>query len=221
MKAGTRLVANHSPEPFSNIALSVAEDVAVLGGLALIQHDPVLALIVFSIVLLAIAYFGPKLFRLVRANLWLLARKFASLGGQENARLTNALPVELEAFFDAIHPEAGEIVWAAPCLCSSARGFAGNTFGYLVATDDQDAVWFVAKRFFRSVAAPFDVAGCKVGAERKLLGEQVILCAKGAKPACRLTFDAARRDLAHTIVAALKQRLAAPAPARQPELAAA
>src|SRR5450432_1307254 len=36
VKAGTRLVANGSPEPFSNIALSVTEDAAVVGGLALL-----------------------------------------------------------------------------------------------------------------------------------------------------------------------------------------
>src|SRR5258708_15361295 len=57
-KAGTRLVANHSPEPFSNIALSLAEDASVIGGLALIRYDPALALGVFSLVSIAIAYFG-------------------------------------------------------------------------------------------------------------------------------------------------------------------
>src|SRR5678815_2269483 len=31
-KAGTRLLANHSPEPFSNIALSLIEDVLVVAG---------------------------------------------------------------------------------------------------------------------------------------------------------------------------------------------
>jgi hypothetical protein len=53
-KAGVRLVANHSPEPVTNIALSVGEDIVVVGGLALIWRDPVLALVVFSIMLLAI-----------------------------------------------------------------------------------------------------------------------------------------------------------------------
>ena len=40
-KAATRLTTNTSPEPFSNIALSVGEDAAVLGGLALIHYNPV------------------------------------------------------------------------------------------------------------------------------------------------------------------------------------
>src|SRR4051794_13576847 len=36
-KSSTRLVSNASPEPFSNIALSLGEDAAVVGGLALIH----------------------------------------------------------------------------------------------------------------------------------------------------------------------------------------
>src|SRR3954468_6842946 len=43
-KSGTRLASNASPEPFSNIALSVGEDIAVVGGLALIHYNPLLAL---------------------------------------------------------------------------------------------------------------------------------------------------------------------------------
>ena len=78
MKAGTRLVANHSPEPFSNIALSLGEDAAVVGGLFLIKQDPILALIVFSLLLLAIGYVGPKIFRGAKVQLWLIWKKIAS-----------------------------------------------------------------------------------------------------------------------------------------------
>ena len=39
-KASSRLLINNSPEPFSNAAVSTAEDVAVLGGLALMSIDP-------------------------------------------------------------------------------------------------------------------------------------------------------------------------------------
>src|SRR5205085_12049233 len=47
-KASSRLVANSSPEPLSNIGLSVAEDVAVFGGLALIHYNPILAFSIFA-----------------------------------------------------------------------------------------------------------------------------------------------------------------------------
>ena len=57
-KASTRLVTNASPEPFSNIGLSLLEDVAVLGGLALIHYNPLWALVVFVLLLS-----DPSLFR--------------------------------------------------------------------------------------------------------------------------------------------------------------
>ncbi len=52
-KSGTRAVANTSPEPFSNIALSFTEDVAVVGGSWLAVSYPLVflgALVVFLVV---------------------------------------------------------------------------------------------------------------------------------------------------------------------------
>jgi hypothetical protein len=64
-KAGTRAAVNTSPEPFSNIAVSTAEDLAV-GGLlwVAIVHPFVAAAIVVALVLLAL-WLLPKLFRFV------------------------------------------------------------------------------------------------------------------------------------------------------------
>jgi hypothetical protein len=56
-KAGTRAVANTSPEPFSNWFLSLAEDVFVLGLGALALKFPVVALVVASALLVLIAWF--------------------------------------------------------------------------------------------------------------------------------------------------------------------
>ena len=39
-KATTRAAVNTSPEPFSNIALSLAEDAAVIGGAWLLAEHP-------------------------------------------------------------------------------------------------------------------------------------------------------------------------------------
>ena len=61
-KAATRLVSNTSPEPFSNIGLSLGEDAAVLGGLALIHFNPVLALIIFLVGIAALLLFCAKNF---------------------------------------------------------------------------------------------------------------------------------------------------------------
>jgi hypothetical protein len=56
-KAGTRAVANTSPEPLSNWFLSLAEDVFVLGLGALALKFPVVALIVAILLLCLIGWF--------------------------------------------------------------------------------------------------------------------------------------------------------------------
>ncbi len=53
-KAGTRAVANTSPEPFTNIGLSLAEDTMVAGGLALAIANPIVFLILLAIFIVAL-----------------------------------------------------------------------------------------------------------------------------------------------------------------------
>ncbi len=65
-KAGTRAMANTSPEPFSNWFLSLAEDVFVLGLGALALKFPVIALIVAVVLLALIAWFFVALIRAIR-----------------------------------------------------------------------------------------------------------------------------------------------------------
>ena len=65
-KAGTRVVANSSPEPFSNWVLSFGEDAFVVGlGLLALQY-PLAALIVSGVLLAVIAFAGVWLVRVVR-----------------------------------------------------------------------------------------------------------------------------------------------------------
>jgi Domain of unknown function (DUF4126) len=65
-KSGTRAVANTSPEPFSNIALSLTEDVAVVGGSWLATQYPLvflgclLVFLVVAVVLIRVIYKGIK-----------------------------------------------------------------------------------------------------------------------------------------------------------------
>src|SRR5688572_26751183 len=65
-KAGTRIVANHSPEPFSNIGLSLAEDGIVLGGVWLAVNYPLVALGVAVAGVAFAIWLIPKIIRLVR-----------------------------------------------------------------------------------------------------------------------------------------------------------
>lgn len=77
-KAGGRLLINASPEPFSNWAASVAEDVAVIGGLWLALQTPWLFLGLLVLFLVAVAWLLPKLVRGIRT---LFSRISRLIGG--------------------------------------------------------------------------------------------------------------------------------------------
>ena len=68
-KAGTRAVANTSPEPFSNWVLSFAEDVFAIGLSYVALQHPYLALLVSIVVLTAMALSASLLFRALRRRL--------------------------------------------------------------------------------------------------------------------------------------------------------
>lgn len=67
-KAGTRAIANTSPEPFSNWVLSLSEDIfVVMLGLVTLKY-PLLALGVTLVLLLLIAVFARFLYRAIRGR---------------------------------------------------------------------------------------------------------------------------------------------------------
>ncbi len=76
VKAGTRLLINTSPEPFSNWTASVSEDVAVFGGLWLaLSHPAVFIGALVAFILLAI-WLLPKLWRAIKALFAKIVRLF-------------------------------------------------------------------------------------------------------------------------------------------------
>ncbi|MDH4114376.1 MAG: DUF4126 domain-containing protein [Burkholderiaceae bacterium] len=64
-KAGTRAAANTSPEPFSNLGLSVAEDLSTLGLLWLVLTYPLVALAVVVVMVGLAAWLLPRIFRFI------------------------------------------------------------------------------------------------------------------------------------------------------------
>jgi hypothetical protein len=217
MKAGTRLVVNHSPEPFSNIALSLGEDAAVVGGLFLIRQDPVLALIIFSLLLVAIGYLGPKIFRGAKVQLWLIWRKIASPASDKlETKLSKDLPPELDIAFFSVNLERDPIAWVAPCISTSSRGLSGNLFGYLVATERPGPkLAFVAKRGWKHTAVELDLTGYKVAHEPKFLSENVVLYPPGKKPKSVFLFARSQRAIVKAVVAGIEERLSTSLPAPQ------
>ena len=85
-KAGTRMLINTSPEPFTNWFASITEDVAVFAGLWAAMVHPVIFLILLSFFLLALCWLLPRLWRGVKA----VFRKIGALFGR---RPENPSPV--------------------------------------------------------------------------------------------------------------------------------
>ncbi len=65
-KAGGRLLINTSPEPFSNWAASLTEDALVAGMVWLALKYPLIALSSLALLVVAMAWLLPKLWRGVR-----------------------------------------------------------------------------------------------------------------------------------------------------------
>jgi len=74
-KAGTRLASNTSPEPVTNIGLSLGEDAAVLGGLTLMHFNPLLALIIFLVAIGIFFYFARRILHSIKRKLGMAPKK--------------------------------------------------------------------------------------------------------------------------------------------------
>jgi uncharacterized protein DUF4126 len=74
-KATARLAINASPEPFSNWAASVTEDLTVFGSLWLMFNHPIVMIILVLVFLAAVAWLVPKIYRLAKRGFQALRNK--------------------------------------------------------------------------------------------------------------------------------------------------
>lgn len=81
-KAGSRVLINTSPEPFSNWAASIGEDVAVIGGLWAAMHHPVLFIIAIVALIALMIWLLPKIWRGIK----IICRNIASFFGVAKTR---------------------------------------------------------------------------------------------------------------------------------------
>ena len=209
-KSATRLASNSSPEPFSNIALSFGEDIAVFAGLALIHYNPVLALSIFVLAIGTFVYFAPKILRAMKAKIWLAFKK---LNGPADlsipAKLPLALPPRLAAVFSRENVLGEMVAWAAPCISGRGRRIPANLFGALVATNEEPRkLRFVAKKNGRPFARTIELNGSMVVHEPKFLSENLtILPAAGKGPRYLFIFPRSRAAEVDQIVGYLRERL--------------
>lgn len=157
-KAGLRLVVNHSPEPFSNIALSLFEDgLAVVGTYVAVQY-PYLMLIIVLLFLACFCWFAPKALRLIRIESSAIVAVFNRLFLKIKqwllrdrvgvpAEFTNdEMPVDyVHHLRDAFNLQHTPMV----IRCAAGKGIRGlrQSIGYLNITSDE--MIFVSKRLFR------------------------------------------------------------------------
>ena len=218
-KAATRLASNTSPEPFSNIALSLGEDAAVLGGLALVHFNPLLALIIFLTGIGAFFYFAPKILRAMKAKIWLAWKKLNGPADRNvPVQLPITLPTRLASVFDRENVLGETAVWTAPCISGRGRPVRGslggggrippNLFGALVATREEPRkLVFVTRKFARTI----NLGDAVVDHEPRFLFENLVISpAAGKGP--RYSFMFARSDAAvvEQIVHDLHARLSEP-----------
>ena len=85
MKATTRLAINASPEPFSNWAASVTEDVAVLGSVWLMFNHPIVMLIFVATFFALCVWLVPKIFRLAKRGFVALRNKIRGVKPDQSA----------------------------------------------------------------------------------------------------------------------------------------
>ncbi len=80
LKAGSRVLINTSPEPFSNWTASVSEDLVVIGGVWAALKHPTLFLILLILFLILLVWLLPKVWRGIRAVGRRLSRLFGRGG---------------------------------------------------------------------------------------------------------------------------------------------
>jgi hypothetical protein len=212
-KTTTRLTSNTSPEPFSNIALSVGEDIAVVGGLALIYHNPIVALVIFASAIFAFVYFAPKILRALKARIWLVIKKLnwpADL--THPVKLPTDLSPALTATFNRNNLLSETIAWAVPCVSGRGRRIPANLFGALVATiEEPRKVTFIGRKNGRPFSQTIDLEGSMVTHEPKFLSENlVIFPAAGKGPKYLFLFPRSRSAIVSEIVGYLRGRLPTP-----------
>lgn len=76
VKSGTRVIINTSPEPFSNIVASLAEDIAVIFGLWTALQHPWFFIVLIVVFMLFLVWVLPKIWKAIKIVFSRIARFF-------------------------------------------------------------------------------------------------------------------------------------------------
>lgn len=208
-KASTRLVANGSPEPISNIGLSLFEDGVVLGGLALIMWNPIVALVLallFTAVTIAIL---PKLWRAIRTKLWLAWRKLNAPSEDKQESLPgNHLPKFYENTLRRSHSSKAPIRWAVPCVSGGGPRLCTNIRGWLVCLEDEPTpIFFVARRWAGGLLVEIDMREAIVRQRSGFLCDAIEITHQNDKSRYIFCFERGLEKVTHTIFESLQAQI--------------
>ena len=87
-KAGSRVLINASPEPFSNWTASIGEDVVVIAGLWAALYNPVLFIVLLVLFILLMIWLLPRLWRGIKKVFSFITRLF-NKSGTETGTITD------------------------------------------------------------------------------------------------------------------------------------
>jgi hypothetical protein len=170
-KASARLVVNHSPEPFSNIGLSLMEDLLAIFGVWLSLQHPVFMLGVVLAFLAVFLWLFPKIFRLMRVHSTAIAALLRKhlLGRQAAAHI----PARYAYYLEKKHPDE-QIAFAVRCVAGKGVKRLRNSVGYFCFAGNRPV--FVTRRLFRFREYPFDLEKLRdVQYKKKLLVERLVV----------------------------------------------
>jgi len=146
-KAGTRLIVNTSPEPFSNAVVSIGEDVGAVGLSYLSLSHPRFSFFITVGLVLLIVLLLPVLFRAVKMMVLALADRLKSLAGP-GGPLRPSLPLAFDEIFDR-QKEGGEsLLWAGKAYAANVPGLP--RFAPLQVAVTDRGVHFLYRRRLRS-----------------------------------------------------------------------
>jgi len=212
-KAGTRLLINASPEPFTNIGASVAGDVGVVAGLGLIALNPLVALAIAIVVLGLAIWLVPRIFRTARTALWLFWHRVIHAFGRETTPdLAPEIPHELDMALMQARGEDVRVLWAAPCISGKLPDLRPNRFGWLVWTGgEKGGLDFSTISPTGVKLVPISTENCKAQHRAGLFADRVVIYRASDGIAQTFRFDRTRRNLAKQLVERLRQAEIAPA----------
>jgi Domain of unknown function (DUF4126) len=207
VKTGTRLIVNQSPEPFSNVAVSLGENLLVGAMFALLWSHPLIALGILLVFFSVAFYFLPRIWRTIRIRIWFIRQKMRQPARRTAVELLANLPGPYERWFHKLVEPRQTVRWAVPCITGKGKLIPRDQFGYLTATEQQlSQVFFIVKGWFAS-AKLFEIDDFEPELKQRFLFDEIILFTPGKNDRYSFRFDRTQAGLAPLVLEDLKRRM--------------